>query len=736
MAYSSTTSSDEKYPYPWEVNVLDFIPDKLSDAKCYPEWKQLMVDFIESQGLLGFVDVSTTKAASKRVSQAASSNSVSWRRSDNLVRGWILTTLDKDTRLQVLKYTTARGVWTRLVDMFDRAKNRFQLDEETEKLRSYLPLRIAAIEGDWDSTSKIIESEPDIVRAAITPYSETALFLAVKSSRRNHFVEMILTKMSSEDAGLVNQWGMTALHRAASVGNVEAAKLLVNKNPNLPNVLDKYGDAPLNYAASTGSRESVVYLWEVTKEDVKLKDDVAAQLMCNLTRGEHYDIALTLLQRKPELACMEPSVLNVLVEKCSSFRSGTSLNFWQSLIYSGVPVKSEHIANRHSGAGGNIVKPTNCCIFVRQRFHSMFWEVAENFVPQIKNIQEKKLVHHHVLQLLKFLCVEIAKLKFSKVQSIFGPALLNATYAGIHEIVEEIIVLYPLGMDSRNLEDGTLFHYAIMWRRERVFNLIHQLDAGWRYLTDLDKSSNNGLHLAGCLRPQQKLNLRESVAGPVLQMQRELQWFKEVEKLSKPGDKDVRNTDGMTPAEVFTDSHQDLVKEGEQWMKDMVTVATLIAIMVTVATLIAIMVFAAAVIILGRNNNDDGHLLLSQQKGFIVFGIFDTLALFSSMTSVLMFLLLLVSRYASDDFLYALPKRLIIGLTTLFVSILSMMVAFGAILYHLFGDDKGWVLILVVALASLPVTLFGTLHFPLLVQMIQSTYGRGLFGKQSDRMLW
>ncbi|KAI8569675.1 hypothetical protein RHMOL_Rhmol02G0295600 [Rhododendron molle] len=702
MAYSSTTSSVEKYPYPWDVNVLDFVPDKLSDAKCYPEWKQLMVDFIKSQGLLGFVDGSTTEAASKRVSQAASSNSVSWRRSDNLVRGWILTTLDKDTRLQVLRYTTARGVWTRLVDMFDRAKNRFQLDEETEKkLSRYLPLRIAAIEGDWDTTSKIIESKPDIVRAAITPYLETALFLAVKSPRRNHFVEKILKKMSPEDAGLANLAGMTALHRAASVGNVEAAKLLVDKNPNLPNVLDEYGDPPLNYAASTGSRESVVYLWEVTKEEVKLKDNVAAELLRDLTRGEHYDIALTLLQCKPELACMEPSVLNVLVEKCSSFRSGTSLNFWQSLIYS-----------------------------VRQRFHSMFWEVAEKFVPQIKNIREKKLIHHHALQLLKFLCVEIAKLNFSKVQSICGPALLSATYAGIHEIVEEILVLYPLGMDSRNEVDGTLFHYAIMWRRERVFNLIYQLEAGRRYLQILDKSRNNGLHLAGCLRPQQKLNLRDGVAGAVLQMQRELQWFKEVEKLSTPGDKDVRNTDGMTPAEVFTDSHQQLVKEGEQWMKDTATSCT------TVATLIAIMVFAAALIILGRNNNDDGHTLLSQQKGFMVFGIFDTLALFSSMTSVLMFLLILISRYASEDFLYAVPKRLIIGLTTLFVSILSMMVAFGAILYLLFGDDKGWVLIPIVVLASLPVTLFGTMHFPLLVQMIQSTYGRGLFGKQSDRMLW
>ncbi|KAE9452024.1 hypothetical protein C3L33_16078, partial [Rhododendron williamsianum] len=442
MAYSSTTSSVEKYPYPWEVNVLDFVPDKLSDAKCYPEWKQLMVDFIESQGLLGFVDGSSTEAASKRVSQVASSNSVSWRRSDNLVRGWLYGdgSLLRSTKIPVCKCC---GI---------QLQEGCGQDEETEKKkRRYLPLRIAAIEGDWDTTSKIIESEPDIVRAAITPYSDTALSLAVKSSRRNHFVEKILKKMSPEDAGLADQWGRTALHRAAGVGNVEAAKLLVDKNPNLPNVLDNNGDPPLNYAASTGSRESVVYLWEATKEEVKLKDDVAAELLRDLTRGEHY---------------------------------------------------------------------------VRQRLQTMFWEVAEKFVPQIKNIREKKLAHHHLLQLLKFLCVEIAKLNFSKVQSIFGPALLSATYAGIHELVEEIIVLYPYGMDSRNVEDGTLFHYSIMWRRERVFNLIYQLDAGWRYLTDLDKSRNNGLHLAGCLKPQQKLNLRDSVAGPVLQMQRELQWFK------------------------------------------------------------------------------------------------------------------------------------------------------------------------------------------------------------------
>ncbi|KAI8553529.1 hypothetical protein RHMOL_Rhmol05G0023500 [Rhododendron molle] len=60
--------------------------------------------------------------------------------------------------------------------------------------------------------------------------------------------------------------------------------------------------------------------------------------------GQGWDIALTLLQCKSELACMELFALNVLVEKCSSFRSGTSLNFWQSLIYSAVIIISDGLA--------------------------------------------------------------------------------------------------------------------------------------------------------------------------------------------------------------------------------------------------------------------------------------------------------------------------------------------------------------------------------------------------------
>ncbi|KAH7855966.1 hypothetical protein Vadar_031120 [Vaccinium darrowii] len=355
---------------------------------------------------------------------------------------------------------------------------------------------------------------------------------------------------------------------------------------------------------------------------------------------------------------------------------------------------------------------------------------VENGVPCIKHIRELKEKQQHAWELVEFLCREIAKSNTSNVEKIFKPVLRTAIHVGIPEIVEEIIASYPMAIDMNVHDDLDIFPYAIQCRRERVFNLIYQLDYGSTIVAQQDESGNNGLHLAASLKHEQQIIVRASAAGPVLQMQRELQWFKEVEKFAAPGTKERRNSDGMTPAEVFSETHQNLVKDGERWMKDTATSCTI------VAALIATMVFAAAITVPGGNNSYNGHPVLSKQKAFVIFGISDALALFSSITSVLMFLLILTSRYAEEDFLRTLPNRLVVSLITLFVSILSTMVAFGAILYLIvFGDNQEWVLIPIIALASIPATLFGALQLPLLVEMIQSTYGRSIFGKKSDREL-
>lgn len=304
------------------------------------------------------------------------------------------------------------------------------------------------------------------------------------------------------------------------------------------------------------------------------------------------------------------------------------------------------------------------------------------------------------------------------------PILLAASL-GIHEVVEEIVDAFPEAVWSCDENGHYIFQLAVINRCETVFNLIYPMSEHKQYLMRIiDTSENNILHLAGRMAPPHKLNL---VSGPALQMQRELQWFKEVEKSVKPAYIEKENSSKQTPAMVFSEEHKNLVKEGEKWMKDTATSCTIAAALITTV------VFAAAITVPGGSNEVTGLPIFSGDPVFITFVISDAISLFTATTSLLMFLSILTSRYAEEDFLHVLPQRLIIGLVTLFVSTTCMMISFSATLYLVFGQKKAYIIIPVTVLACLPITSFVTSQSPLIIDVISSTYGRGIFGKQSDR---
>ena len=81
-----------------------------------------------------------------------------------------------------------------------------------------------------------------------------------------------------------------------------------------------------------------------------------------------------------------------------------------------------------------------------------------------------------------------------------------------------------------------------------------------------------------------------------------------------------------------------------------------------VATLIAIVIFAAAYTVLGGVDNGTGAPIFIRDQWFFIFVISDAAALFSSLASIIMFLSILTSCYAENDFLISLPTRLMFGL--------------------------------------------------------------------------
>uniref|UniRef100_A0A7N0T8C7 PGG domain-containing protein n=1 Tax=Kalanchoe fedtschenkoi TaxID=63787 RepID=A0A7N0T8C7_KALFE len=330
----------------------------------------------------------------------------------------------------------------------------------------------------------------------------------------------------------------------------------------------------------------------------------------------------------------------------------------------------------------------------------------------MKRIHETKLIHSQTTLLTKALVATVLSVEdHGVVWDVLGTAISTAAKYGIHELIEECLLGYP-GLIWQPGEGLYLFLAAIKHRQVKVYNLFYQMTRHVVFAGTNTFGEDNALHLAGRKASPHSLS---TVTGAALQMQRELQWFKEVEKYVEPSYKEALNAQMKTPRMVFTDEHMDLVDKGEKWMKDTASSS------MVVAALIVTVAFAAIFTAPG-GNKDDGTPYFLRDSTFMLFAISDALALFASVTSVLTFLSMLTSRFAEEDFLYALPKRITIGLVSLFISIAAIMVTFCAAMVLVLRKELAWIAVPVGLVACVPVTFFVMLQFPLLVELVMSTY--------------
>ncbi|KAI7742138.1 hypothetical protein M8C21_032183, partial [Ambrosia artemisiifolia] len=120
------------------------------------------------------------------------------------------------------------------------------------------------------------------------------------------------------------------------------------------------------------------------------------------------------------------------------------------------------------------------------------------------------------LQLLKLIWEDIAK----------GPK------EAIEDILVELIRRYPDLIWKVKDHNMSIFHIAVKYRHEGIYNLLYEIGSMRDKITPLtDDNYNNMLHLAG--KRTTKVRLAD-VSGPTLQMQRESLWFKEVRSMLHP----------------------------------------------------------------------------------------------------------------------------------------------------------------------------------------------------------
>ncbi|KAL2514191.1 Ankyrin repeat family protein [Forsythia ovata] len=333
----------------------------------------------------------------------------------------------------------------------------------------------------------------------------------------------------------------------------------------------------------------------------------------------------------------------------------------------------------------------------------------------MKRICNEKFRHHQAIQLVKHLRSIIAH-RSTQPSSILVESFLLGARNGIEEIVAEILDSFPAVLKMKGGDEYSVFHYAVMYRHEKIFKIVHQKN---NIDHSIDGKRNNILHLAGYRARQDRLDLGP---GPILQMQRELQWFMEIEKLVTPQESLWLNSEEKTPLTIFNEEHADLASKEIQWVTGMASACSV------AASLIATVAFAAAITVPGGNNSN-GLPFFSSESSFLVFAVSDALALFTSITCVLYFLSIFTCRYGVKDFLYTLPKRVIYGLICLILSVISLMIAFSSTLFLVFAKKNPLILIPIVALTCVPVISYTFIQLPPLLDMINSTFGPGLFGK-------
>ncbi|KAI8540672.1 hypothetical protein RHMOL_Rhmol08G0004300 [Rhododendron molle] len=346
--------------------------------------------------------------------------------------------------------------------------------------------------------------------------------------------------------------------------------------------------------------------------------------------------------------------------------------------------------------------------------------------PCIKHIHDTKVKHVQVHELLGCISNDISALNHSE---IYGTKLFPAVFEPVKhrnsEFVKEIITAYPDIVWILDEEYRNIFLFAVLQREEKVFCLLHEMGPRKNLIvTSLDKNGNTILHHVAMLSPSSHL---DQISGAALQMQRELQWFEEVEKVVQPMYRELPNNEGMTTRALFNSQHHKMRKQGEKWMKETATSCTV------VAALIATIMFTSAFTVSGGYDNETGDPLYLNHGFFMIFIVADALSSLSSASSVVMFLGILKSRYNIGEFLFSLPCKLVLGIATLFFSIVTMMLTFATTIYIVLHDRLSWIGIPIVLFSGIPVMIFMFPQVPLLYEICASTFCSGIFERPNKR---
>ena len=340
---------------------------------------------------------------------------------------------------------------------------------------------------------------------------------------------------------------------------------------------------------------------------------------------------------------------------------------------------------------------------------------------------------------------------YQKIRRTDSPILIAAKM-GVAEMVEKILETDPVAIHDVDADNKNVVLLAIENRQPHVYSLLNERsmikETAFR---QVDNQGNSALHLAATYRSYKPWR----VPGAALQMQWEYKWYKvnilssqqfykrvvihehlsilntpptslfflslfisrhkfynnyifQLVKNSMPPNFYERyNENGQTAKQVFISTHERLAKEGGKWLSKTSESCSL------VAALVATVAFTTSTAVPGGPNQNTGYPLFQGRPAFNIFAIASLVALCSSVTALVLFLSILTSRFQEKDFAMDLPRKLLLGLTTLFTSIASVLVSFCAGHFFIVEDELKFAVYPIYVATCLPVSFFAFVQLPL-----------------------
>nr|CAN83291.1 hypothetical protein VITISV_014969 [Vitis vinifera] len=508
---------------------------------------------------------------------------------------------------------------------------------------------------NWEDVVKIYEQDPRAHKIKLGKSGNTALHMAVASKKEDIVEQLVkLINERSENALEVlsikgGGWENNPLHLAASLGSIPMCKCIIgDKHKQLLGTRNCISATPMFMAVYHGKKDAFLWLYKMCADN-----PAQALVYCHASRG----------------------------------------------------ITALHIAitNGYSVTGGKIVRKSNKQLDVEK--------IEEGQGSrEIRTLKEIKETHIWSVQIMNKLLEhavksepqndETSEINTQMRTKAFYTPILAATVNGVIEMVEKILQEFPMTIHDWDSTRKNIVLVAVESRQSHIYDFLlrRRSDVVDKDLAfhERDEKGNSALHIAAGLQNSRGWFIPTSM----LQLQWEVKWFEYVKNTLPPDFCIGTNIYRKTALQIFTETHGQLLDKSKEWLNNTCNSCSFIA------ALISTVAFASSATVPGGVDQDTGEPIFQHHLAFRFFAISSLVALCSSFISLLFFFAILTSKYDYKDFSYNLPWNIILGLTSLFVSMAAMLVCFCSGHFLMLDDHLKYPAIPVYALTLWAVTYF------------------------------